>query len=168
MATKRNTSKAVTVPVKGEDRSTFTQAIADEIARRIASGEPLAQICRDPHMPGLRTVYDWMEARAEFAASIARAREAGFDVIATETLEIVDQIPERTNTEHGSKVDTGHVAWLKNRAEQRLKLLAKWDPKRYGDKLAIGGAEDLPAVKSEATVTLDPSEAYKRLLGGAL
>lgn len=50
---------------------------------------------------------------------------------------IVDQIPERTLTEHGDKVDPGHVAWLKNRAEQRLKLLAKWSPKRYGDRQQI-------------------------------
>ena len=29
------------------------------------------------------------------------------------------------------------MSWLKNRVEQRLKLLAKWDPKRYGDRMNV-------------------------------
>ena len=37
--------------------------------------------------------------------------------------------------------------------------------KRYGDRLAVGGADDMPAIKTESHVTMDPSEAYKSLLG---
>ena len=33
------------------------------------------------------------------------------------------------------KYDNAHVAWLRNRAEYRLKLLAKWNPKKYGDRM---------------------------------
>lgn len=88
-------------------------------------------MCRSEGMPGYRTVYDWRDANQSFAASIVRARDEGVDAITADTLLIVDTTPERTNTDHGDKVDAGHVAWLKNRAEQRLKLLAKWDPKRY-------------------------------------
>ena len=53
----------------------------------------------------------------------------------------------------------------KLRIDTRLKLLAKWNPRKWGDKLAVGGAEDLPAIRSDVLVTLDPSEAYKKLLG---
>lgn len=42
---------------------------------------------------------------------------------------------------------------------------AKLAPKRYGDKLAIGGADDMPAIRTDGTLTLDPSEAYKAMLG---
>lgn len=145
--------------------STFDPAKVDEIIERVSTGEPLAQVCRDEHLPALRTFYDWMAGNAEIAARFARAREAGFDMIAVDALNIADERPERTATEHGDKVDAGYVAWQKNRVEQRMKLLAKWDPKRYGEKIAVGGADDLPAVKHEASVVVDPSEAYKRLLG---
>lgn len=111
--------------------------VEDEICRRLSEGETLRAICRDEGMPPWRSVYDWIAQDEGFAARFARAREVGADAIAEETLDILDQPPERTNTEHGDKVDSGYVAWQKNRAEQRLKLLAKWFPKKYGDKQEI-------------------------------
>jgi hypothetical protein len=35
------------------------------------------------------------------------------------------------------------VQRAKLRIDTRLKLLSKWDPKRYGEKLALGQADDL-------------------------
>lgn len=137
----------------------FTQAIADEIAERLGNGEPLAQICRDDHMPGLTTVYDWQNARDEFSASIARAREAGYDHIAVDALGILDEQPERVVTVTGddrseSRIDSASVQRAKNRFEGRLKLLAKWDARRYGYKLdlttdgkALGLAAELEAAR---------------------
>lgn len=115
--------------------STYSQAVADEIIERLSAGEPLAQICRDDHMPAVRTVSGWKESHPNFAADFARARDEGYDAIAADSLRIVDEPPERCLTEQGDKVDPGYVAWQKNRVEQRLKLLAKWDPRRYGDRL---------------------------------
>lgn len=111
--------------------------VEDEICRRLSEGETLRAICRDEGMPPWRSVYDWIAQDEGFSARFARAREVGADAIAEETLDILDEPPERTNTEHGDKVDSGYVAWQKNRAEQRLKLLAKWFPKKYGDKQEI-------------------------------
>lgn len=116
-----------------------------EIVERIAAGEPLQQILRDEHMPAHReTVHQWRKSDKAFDEAFLRARDDGFDAIAEETLSIVDTPPERTATENGDKVDSGHVAWLKNRAEQRLKLLAKWDPRRYGDRVTLAGDADAP------------------------
>lgn len=144
--------------------STFSQATVDDVCSRVSSGEPLALVCREIGLP-LTTWYLWARERPEVAEAIAHAREAGEDIILADTLSIVDTVPERCATAEGDKVDTGHVAWLKNRAEQRLKLLAKWNPKKWGDKLALGGADDLPTIKAETTMTIEPSEAYKRMLG---
>lgn len=122
-------------------RSTVrTQAIEDEIVSRISAGEPLASICREDHMPGLTTVWEWTKKDATLAERIARAREAGHDVIAAGALAIADEPPPMT--ERG--VDSGHVAWQKNRIWTRLQLLAKWDPKRYGDKLELAGDAKAP------------------------
>lgn len=121
--------------------SKMTTALCDEIVQRLSEGQPLAHICRDEHMPGLRTVYDWMEADESFAARIAHARVAGHDVIATGTLAIADEPPP---VDANGKTDAGFVAWQKNRIWTRMQLLAKWDPKRYGDKLELSGNKDAP------------------------
>lgn len=143
--------------------SSFTQKIADEICERLGKGEPLAQICRDGKMPGYRTVYDWMDADAAFAANIARARVDGFEAIAVDALTILDEEPERVVTVTGedrseSRIDSASVQRAKNRFEGRLKLLAKWDPKRYGDKVALtgGGDDDAPIKHSIALEFVAP------------
>jgi hypothetical protein len=139
--------------------STFTQAIADEICERLSKGEPLAAICRDEHMPSDWTVRQWADAERpfkdhdgleiSFAIAYARARDAGFDAIAIEGLTMLDEEPERVITTSGedrteSRIDSASVQRAKNRFEGRLKLLAKWDPKRYGDKTLVGSDPDNP------------------------
>ena len=167
MARKTRKADAVTVTDKSRRKGLFTQERADEICARVSEGEPLAAVCRDMGI-GLSTVYDWMGVHQEFAGAIARARVAGFDMIALEALKIadtpVDAIREKSTKDGIEITREDALGHRKLQVETRLKLLAKWDPKRYGDKLAIGGAEDLPPVQQN--VTLDPSEAYKRLLGG--
>jgi hypothetical protein len=127
-------------------KSTFNEKDASEIVARLSKGEPLAVICRDDGLPAYRTVYDWMEANAPFAANIARAREEGFDAIAIECLEIADdksQDVKIVGEDEREVCNTEFVQRAKLRIETRLKLLAKWDPKRYGEKLALGQADDL-------------------------
>lgn len=116
--------------------STYTQEKADEICARLGTGEPLAVICRDEHMPSVATVSNWKEAHKDFSVAIARAREEGFDQIAAECLDIADETGRDTiYGENGERADTEWISRSKLRIETRLKLLAKWDPKRYGDKL---------------------------------
>lgn len=144
--------------------STFTQEIAEEICHRLSQGEPLAQICRDEGMPAVRTVSDWRAANERFSADFARAREEGFDTIAAECLDIADETAFDTlSTEHGDRPNTEWISRSKLRIETRLKLLAKWDPKRYGEKIAIGGADDLPPIKKMSDDELEA--AIARLAG---
>jgi len=55
--------------------SSFCQATADEICRRIAEGESMIGICRDPAMPCFSTVYYWRRQYAGFAEALRVARE---------------------------------------------------------------------------------------------
>lgn len=105
-----------------------TPEIEEEIIKRLSKGEPMAVICRDDHMPSDRAVRYWQKEDAEFASAIARAREDGFDQIALDGLRIVDDITE-------------DPASRRVRADYRLKLLAKWDPRRYGDLVKLSGAD---------------------------
>ncbi len=123
-------------------KSGFTQPIADEICARLKKGETLRSICRDKHMPAWETVYDWRYKNSEFDGAIARARDIGHDAIAEETIDIVDanpatyEIRDKEGNVLEVRVDSALVQWTKNRVEQRLKLLAKWNPKRYGDRIS--------------------------------
>lgn len=119
--------------------SLYTQATADTICRQLAEGVNLRQICRDAGI-AWRTVYDWIEANAEFSARIAGARVAGYDAIAHEAMEIADTPLEGVETTTKANGDTEEkrgdmLGHRRLQIETRLKLLAKWDPKRYGDKI---------------------------------
>lgn len=117
--------KAKKPAAKPKGRPTrFTTRLSATICRRLSTGEPLAVICRDSGMPGRRTVLDWRTKRKDFADDYNNARLDGFDAIAHGCLEIADDIEEDPSSRR-VRVDT------------RLKLLSKWDPSRYGDRLEV-------------------------------
>lgn len=125
--------------------STYTEEKAEEICERLGEGIPLREICRREDMPAWRTVYRWIEANTDFAARIAHARTRGFDAIAEQCLQIADDTSDDTVWvgPADSPREAANTEWIsrsKLRVETRLKLLAKWDPKRYGDKLDVTSA----------------------------
>lgn len=134
MSTKKNQPKEAAAKPKGRP-STFTPELALQIAERLSKGEPLAQICRDEGMPAVRTVSDWKRDHEAFSADFTRARDEGYDAIAADCLAIADETAFDTIKTDGDRANTEWISRSKLRIETRLKLLAKWDPKRYGDKL---------------------------------
>lgn len=121
---------------RGPGRPTrYSEALEEEIFERLSMGEPLAEICRDETMPGLRTIYNWEQSIEGFLARIARLREVGYDMIAADTLRIADNSDDDyEETENGPRFNAENVMRSKLRVETRLKLLAKWDRKRYGEE----------------------------------
>jgi hypothetical protein len=123
--------------------SKFNPELIEAICERLSKGEPLAQICRDEGMPGVQTIADWGKEREDVSVNIARAREQGEEALLAECLEISDSPTERTA--FGS-VDGGHIQEKKLRIDTRLKLLAKWNPKKWGDKVDVtSGGNPIPA-----------------------
>lgn len=127
--------------------STYGEAIATEIVERLSGGEPLAHICRDVHMPAVRTVSDWRKAHPEFDERFGHARDNGYDVIAADCLHIADTPmvgTTETSKEWGTEVKKGDMLdHRKLQVDTRLKLLAKWDPRRYGDKQQVEHSGEL-------------------------
>jgi len=109
-----------------------------EICARISTGETMRAISRSEGMPHWNTVYNWMSADEEFAVRIARARELGYDANADDCLEIADDSSEDyLETESGERLNSEHVQRSKLRIDTRLKLLAKWSPGKYGEKIDV-------------------------------
>ncbi len=102
--------------------------LVDEICARLTAGEPLAQIHRDSKMPTPSVLWDWCKADQAIEDEIARARESGADAIAVDALDISDNL-------------SGDVQRDKLRVDTRLRLLAKWNPKRYGESTQLKHAD---------------------------
>lgn len=122
--------------------SSYTPEIAREICERLAAGESLRSICRDAHMPPEATVRGWHVDDVDgFSAHYLRAREIGYDALAEEALEIANTPVEGVRFERSSdgfkEVRDDMLGHRKLQVDTRLRLLAKWSPKKYGDRQQV-------------------------------
>jgi hypothetical protein len=136
--------------------TTYNQHIASVICIRIAEGESLREIVKDAGMPDRSTVYDWLLRHPDFADQYARAREEQADTLADEIIAIADEQPEiiavtdkKTGALIEHKLDGAFLQWQKNRIDARKWTAMKLKPKKYGDKIALGGDSDAPPIKTE-------------------
>lgn len=142
-------------------RDTYSDSAARIICSRLATGETLASICRDTGL-SRSTIWDWLKRMPDFFEQYEAARKLGYDVIADECLAIADTpiIGEETEElpDGGVKIKRGDMlGHRKLQIETRLKLLAKWAPKKYGEKVALSGDGDAPLRVDQITrIVVDP------------
>ena len=110
--------------------SSYTPEKVREIGCRLGQGEPLTTICADLGVCD-DTVRNWMAADDDISRAIARAREEGEQSIAFRARQ----------TARGEGDSTGDVQRDKLIIDTDLKLLAKFNPKRWGDKLQHADAD---------------------------
>lgn len=120
----------------------FNQSTADAICARLAEGESLRQICQSEGMPSYATAKRWESENDDFRAHSLRARETGCHAIAEDCLQIADdgrndwmETHDREGAATGWKINGEAVQRSKLRIDARLRLLGKWLPKVYGDKI---------------------------------
>jgi hypothetical protein len=120
----------------GRATETYTPELAEAICRRLAEGESLAAIGRDPAMPCIATVYHWIERRPEFEAMYVKARRAQADTFADEVREVGLAATPATVWADRLRFDT--LRWL----------AARLAPKKYCEQVVVaeairaGAAED--------------------------
>lgn len=132
--------------------SDYTQELANTICSRLAEGMSLRTVCNAEEMPDKSTVFRWLETNKEFRDQYARAKEESADALVEEILDIADD-----GSNDWMEVHKGEqVSWIENgealgrsrlRVDARKWVASKLKAKKYGDKLGIGGADDLPAMK---------------------
>lgn len=143
--------------------SKYTDNIAAHITTELVNGRSLRSICvEDEGIPNVATVIKWLAnpEYAEFRAQYARAREAQADILADEILDIADKcrIGEKTTTKANGDTETvtgDMVDRSRLQIDARKWYAAKLAPKKYSEKLAIGGADDLPPVQQAYSMSTE-------------
>ena len=103
--------------------SVYDPALGDIIIEQMSAGRDLRDVLSDPGMPGVTSVYRWMDDEPAFGARVARAREALADHIFYEIAKLAQSVtPESANA------DRVRLSALQFRA-------ARLAPKKYGDRV---------------------------------
>ena len=149
-------------PVSPKKTGKYTPELAQEIFHRISMGESLLKICGEEGMPTRQAVYNWVSGDESLALQFARAREEGCDAMAEEALQIANTpflgrkkvYSSGEDEESVTVTEEDMLGHRKLQIETRLKLLACWNPKKYGTKVAVGGDPGNP-IQIEAQVEAD-------------
>ncbi len=133
------------------------------ILTQIAEGSSARAACRDNGVTWGR-FNEAVQDDAEFAGHYARATRIRADAQLEEIHEIADAPLE------AGQVTSSGVQIATTMDQRRLQIdtrkwsMARMHVRKYGDKLALGGADDLPPVKAAIDVTKLSTDAMAQIL----
>ena len=143
---------------RGRPPQPVPQDKVDAICEWISQGQTLRQWCRENGIH-YSTVYLWLEKDQDFAKRFARARDIGADCIADEAIDIADTlklgIVMKSSDRGVEEIHEDMLGHRKLQIETRLKLLAKWFPQKYGERVALAGDKSAPI---EVNQTIDATK----------
>lgn len=114
----------------------------EEILAKVAKGASLNSICKngDDWIPPRKTFDMWCDNDADLSAKYARAREDRAEVIFEECIAIADsQEGDVILVDGVEQINHDFISRAKLRIDTRKWMIGKMQPKKYGDKLEIGG-----------------------------
>jgi len=116
-------------PKKNGRPSSYTEATAAEICRRVVDGQSLRTICKAPGMPDKETIANWRRAHPEFDKRYQDARCDQADAHVEEMLDVARQAVKAKSSEEvqGYKLLVDTLKWR----------ASKMKPRSYGDKLTL-------------------------------
>lgn len=103
----------------------------------LSKGETLNDWMRGPGSGySRRLVYYRVAVDPELDAAFRVSRQAGADEIADDIRALMYAEPERITDQNGiTRIDPAYVALIKARADVDLRLLAKWNSNKYGERI---------------------------------
>ena len=146
--------------------SLYSDKLAAKICERLAEGETLRSVCRDPAMPDKATVLRWLadEAKTGFRDQYAHARDMQADALFDEALEIADDASGDWSTDKDGKkvLDHENIQRSRLRVDTRKWAAGKLAPKVYGDKIQHTGEGGGP-IRTEVDLTGIPTDVLCEL-----
>jgi transposase-like protein len=105
--------------------STYNLAVAQVICERLANGETLTAIGRDPTMPGFGTILGWVKRHPEFEAMYVQARQMFADYL-------LDQARD------GALASTHATVWSDRLRFDTIRwMTARMAPRKYCERLVV-------------------------------
>jgi hypothetical protein len=150
--------------------SNYTPELAETICSRMSNGESLREICRSPGMPPESTAREWVRRDVDgFADKYWAARRLLAEYWADEIIQIADDgsndwVERQLRNGSIARVqDREHVQRSALRVDSRKWLLAKLNPKKYGDRshTVLTGASGGPV---QVLTSADPDTRLRFLL----
>jgi hypothetical protein len=138
--------------------SDYSPELGEAICARLIEepGTSIRRICAAEDMPSRSTVLRWLTEHKEFQGQYARAKELQADLLVEEAMDIADdtendfkEVPVGDEGASVSVVDHEHISRSRLRVDTRKWAAGKLAPKKYGDRVALTGAEDAPPIGIE-------------------
>jgi hypothetical protein len=134
--------------------TSYTEEQAAAICDWIAGGRSLVSYCKRKGTPNYRTVTRWLKEQPAFQADYRLAHEHQAAYLAEEILDLSDK---QRLTKVSSKYSGGEVVVVTKDNVERTRLqidarkwyAAKLAPKKYGDKLELGGVVGVAQAPTE-------------------
>lgn len=146
----------------------YMTVIVALVCRSMSDGLTARKAC-EMHGVEFQTLKLWCSKNPDFAAQYKAAREDLYDHWTEDVIDIADkQEPGDIikDTPLGRSIETRDMLEHRRlRIESRKWLLARVRPKTMGDKMQLGGSDDLDPIRTKADVNLTPEDAYKQMIG---
>jgi len=120
-------------PKRPGPRCGYHPALGAEICRRLADGESLVAIARDPDMPSAGTVLEWVRRIRDFEDMYVTARLLQADWLADEAREVT--LAATPKTVWADRLRFDGIRWL----------TARLAPRKYSEKIMVVEAMRAPA-----------------------
>ncbi len=115
----------------------FSKAICDVLCQRVANGENLVKILKEPGMPTYSQVKRWARQNPEFDLSMETAHKDAADYLADRAMEVAEKAYE-DNVGASQMVKVAHLTdVIKWRAQIN-------NPKKYSPNMKITGDVNIP------------------------
>lgn len=150
----------------------YSEKITAEICRRLyesegdALPESLRAICRDPTMPDLSTVCDWLTKHPEFSERYARARELRKEALVDRLMKISREAKDHATGAPATGEAGARVQAIKLEIDTLKWILSKEYARDYGDRVNLehtGPGGGPVKTEGEYRVTPEDEQMLKRI-----
>lgn len=117
----------------------YTEDMANRICEGLTEGKSLITVLKEnPDTPTYTTVMQWLKDKPDFADKYRRAREHQADHDADKIGEIAQKVITGELDPNAARVAIEAYKWA----------AGKRKPKVYGEKLALGGSDDMAPIRT--------------------